>query len=42
MKTKTMAQRRAKPSEDDLDLDTLVANAREASEFLRRSRTRRG
>ena len=35
MKTKTMAQRRAKPSEDDLDLDTLVANAREASEFLK-------
>lgn len=34
-KTKTMAQRRAKPSEDELDLDTLVANAREASEFLK-------
>jgi DNA-binding transcriptional ArsR family regulator len=30
-----MAQRRAKPSEDELDLDTLVANAREASEFLK-------
>ena len=35
MKAKAMAQRRAKPSDDELDLDTLVANAREASDFLK-------
>jgi DNA-binding transcriptional ArsR family regulator len=35
MRTKAAAQRRAKPAEDEMDLDTLVANAREASEFLK-------
>ena len=35
MRTKAAAQRRPKPAEDAMDLDTLVANAREASEFLK-------
>ena len=35
MKTSAAAQRRAKPLPDELDLDTLVSNAREASEFLK-------
>ena len=35
MRTKAAAQRRPKPAEDEMDLDTLVANAREASEFLK-------
>ena len=35
MKTRAAAQRRAKPLPDELDLDTLVGNAREASEFLK-------
>jgi DNA-binding transcriptional ArsR family regulator len=35
MSAKAVAQRRAKPAADEMDLDTLVANARQASEFLK-------
>jgi DNA-binding transcriptional ArsR family regulator len=35
MRTKAAVQRRIKPAEDEMDLDTLVANARQASEFLK-------
>ena len=35
MKPRAAAARRAKPSEPEIDLDTLVANARGASEFLK-------
>ena len=35
MSSRTKASRRAKPAKANLDLDVLVANAREASEFLK-------
>jgi len=35
MKGRTNAERRARPSDAEIDLDTLVANARGASEFLK-------
>ena len=35
MRGRATAQRRPKPAEAELDLDTLVANARGASEFLK-------
>jgi DNA-binding transcriptional ArsR family regulator len=35
MKTHAGAARRLKPAEPEIDLDTLVANARGASEFLK-------
>jgi DNA-binding transcriptional ArsR family regulator len=35
MKARATARQRAKPAEPELDLDTLVANAHRASEFLK-------
>jgi DNA-binding transcriptional ArsR family regulator len=35
MKGRAIAQRRPKPADAELDLETLVANARGASEFLK-------
>jgi DNA-binding transcriptional ArsR family regulator len=35
MSNRATAERRLKSSEPEIDLDTLVANAREASEFLK-------
>jgi DNA-binding transcriptional ArsR family regulator len=35
MSPRANAERRPKPADTELDLDTLVANAREASEFLK-------
>ena len=35
MRTRAAVQRRAKPAEVEMDLDTLVANARQASDFLK-------
>lgn len=35
MKTRAAVQRRLKPVPEEVDLDTLVSNAREASEFLK-------
>jgi DNA-binding transcriptional ArsR family regulator len=35
MKVRASAERRLKPPEAEVDVDTMVANAREASEFLK-------